>query len=85
MKHPRREQIGHPRPISNKDKLSYSCSIGSDKIQVSITDCNRLIGANIQPLQSGEKGLGIWFQRAIIAAQYNVEGERIALKDMLNA
>jgi len=69
-----REQLGHPRPISNKDELSYSCSIGSNEIEVRIPDCDSLIGANSHPLQSSEKGLGIWFQHAIIATQDSIEG-----------
>ncbi len=85
MGHTIREQLGRPRLASDKDKLSNPGSIGSDKIQVCISDCNRLIRPNIKLLQGGEKGLRIGFECTIIATQYNIKGKRIARKDAFNA
>jgi len=85
MWHTHRKQFAYPRLVPDKDEFRYPRSLGRDEIQVSITDCNRFIGANSKLLQDGEKGLRIGFHGTVIATEDGIERERMPRENTLDA
>lgn len=79
------EQRAHPLFCSDEDDLLDPSAVGSEEIQVGISNYKGLIRTDAQLLQRGKKGFWIGLKRAIVPTNNKVEREIMTRKDPLHA